>query len=1348
MSLETEIAEFVSEIYEPFLLSYSAGEDIAANSPVVARYIERVDCLAASAGSAGFKGLHDACVLFGESLRMLQGRGALLSAADRELLEEWPMRVMAHAANPLDQESVESLIACIRKFPPGSPWSDETISAIRESFLAINEPGADSLLLATSENGDGAQAESRHETRVDPEDASEGPAYRSLVDSAATHAVQMDTISAGGLPESAIIDFDFNSLTVFNEEVQESMGALFGELDDESHQGTNSSIPDALNLCADRMELIGMSAAAAGFMGLMDLCVLFQSGLRSLAERGGDLTADERQQLQEWPRLLAAFLTDPTDEKHVENILASLARMSWVPAVTEDELARLHDLLVPEQIELEQLSADHGDLLKHDLEPEWGAEATATPGIDDDLAGTGIMGEDATDADQDEIRLSEASLELVNMVRVEIEDTIPRLSEFLTIAEGPDETVTKESMANYSEFVSRFALAAESVGLTGLQQVLKHVQENVRAIAERGMGIGRYERALLEEWPLLAARYLSSLGNRGLCDSLVEYLRNPFWPEPLTGAATAPLLAQLASPNLAIEEELVQRQTEARPEDVSLELPEDVNPQLLDSLLQELPQHTAEFTESITRIVDGKADLGDVRTAQRLAHTLKGSANTVGVVGIATLTHHIEDILLAFSKHERLPGRALANVLLSAADVLEMMSEALLGQSSAPEHARDVLQQVLDWANRIDREGITEDQSCENAGPAAVAHTDGAPSSQDGRRPHDTTGSDTGGSAILRVPASLVDDLMRLAGESMILTGQLQDRLRQAKLELQSVHEQNRLFQQLAFELEQVVDVQGITRTYASGRLDDDFDALEFDQYNELHTVTRRLVEAATDSQELARGVEEHLASLDNLLVAQHRLHKENQDVVVHTRMIPVQNAVPRLQRSVRQTCRLTGKQVELQVSGSETLIDSDVLNDLLDPLMHVLRNAVDHGIESRERRIAAGKMSTGRIDLRFRREGDQIVVRCQDDGSGLDLAAIRSTAIQKGLLAPGQELSADELIRLILLPGFTTRKDITQVSGRGIGMDAVHKQILSMKGSLNIESQRGQGVTVEMRLPLTLISVHAVLIKAGEQAFAVSSRGVEQILYRGEGAVRIEDGKLAYEFDDHIYDAFDIEDLLHLPGGAPGLDGKTHPALLVRDDAGTVRAILVEEVLSTQDLVVKQLGQYVPQIVGVDGATILGDGSVVSVLDLPALLRTAGETSLAPMLEKLDTFEKETDTLCALVVDDSLSARRSLADFVRDMGYEVHTARDGLEAIEVMQSKTPDLLLVDLEMPRMNGLELASHVRASAETSSTPIIMITSRSTEKHRKQAKAAGVDVYLTKPFSEDVLLEHIRSVLAHA
>lgn len=1348
--LEAEIAEILTEIYESFLLSDSAGEDIAASSPVVARYIDRVDRLAASVGAAGLKGLHDACAHFGQFLRALRERGSLLSGADRELLEEWPMRVMACAANPLDQDAVEALATCIRKFPPVLQWSDETIAAVREALLATNAPVADLLTPMTTGKpaGGGTLADSVHAPRTVPKDIGEDPISRHQADSGTVRSAQPDDTSADDPTDFVITGLDFNSLAAFNEEAQESMTELFMELDDETRQGTRSSVQDALNLCADRMELIGLSAAAAGLMGLMDVFMLFQSGLRSLADRGRNITADERRQLHEWPPLLADFLADPTEEDHAENMLGSLFGMPWVPAMAEDELARLRDLLVPEQIALEQPPADADSSLAHRQEPGRAAEDAKTQETDDGAARFDNTEESAADAGQGEANWSEAGLELVSMVRMEIEDTASRLSELLSIAEGPDEFAATESMTNYSEFVGRIALAAESIGLTGMQQVLGQVQENVQTIAERGMGIGRYERALLEEWPLLAARYLSSLGKRSICDSLIEYLRNPFWPSPLTGEAAASLLVQLSSPNLAIEDEETQRQAEALPGDVSLELPEDVNPQLLDSLLQELPQHTAEFTESITRIVDGKADLGDVHTAQRLAHTLKGSANTVGVIGIATLTHHLEDILLAFSKHERLPGRALANVLLSAADVLEMMSEALLGLSPAPEHARDVLQQVLDWANRLDREGITEEQSSENTDPATGATTDEKKASQDKRHLHDAADADTGANAILRVPASLVDDLMRLAGESMILTGQLQDRLRQAKLELQSVHEQNRLFQQLAFELEQVVDIQGITRTYTSVRMNDDFDALEFDQYNELHTVTRRLVEAATDSQELARGVEEHLASLDNLLVSQHRLHKKSQEVVMHTRMIPVQNMVPRLQRSIRQTCRLTGKQAELQVTGSDTLIDSDVLNDLLDPLMHVLRNAIDHGIESRERREAVGKMPTGRIDLRFRREGDQIVVRCQDDGSGLDLAAIRGTALQKGLLAPGQELTDDDMARLILLPGFTTRKDITQVSGRGIGMDAVHKQILNMKGSLNIESHPGQGVTVEMRLPLTLISMHAVLIRAGRQAFAVSSRGVEQILYHGEGAMRADGDKLAYELGDSVYDALNIEAILHIPGSVPGLDGKPHPALLVRDDTGTVRAILVEEVLATQDLVVKQLGQYVPQITGVEGATVLGDGSVVSVLDLPALLRTAGETPLTPKLESLDAFETEVDTPCALVVDDSLSARRSVADFVRDIGYEVHTARDGLEAVEIMQGKTPDLLLVDLEMPRMNGLELASHVRANAKTSGIPIIMITSRSTEKHRKQAQAAGVNIYLTKPFSEDALLEHIRSLRVHA
>jgi chemosensory pili system protein ChpA (sensor histidine kinase/response regulator) len=454
------------------------------------------------------------------------------------------------------------------------------------------------------------------------------------------------------------------------------------------------------------------------------------------------------------------------------------------------------------------------------------------------------------------------------------------------------------------------------------------------------------------------------------------------------------------------------------------------------------------------------------------------------------------------------------------------------------------------------------------------------------------------------------------------------------------------------------------------------------------------------------------------------------------------------LQRSVRQTCRLVDKEAELVVRGAGTLIDSNVLNDMVDPLMHILRNAVDHGIEPPDQRQRLGKPPVGRIELSFGREGNNIAVRCQDDGAGLDLAAIRRTAVERGLLAADQPLEDDELARLILLPGFSTRSETTQTSGRGIGMDMVYSRLLDMKGSLRIQTQTGQGCLIELRLPVTLISTHGLLLRLRNQMLVLSDRGIEQILYSGAGKIQKLGKAATYQMGDEVYELTSLDTLLNLPPDHRARSRGTPPVLLVREETGNIRAVLAQEILDSRDLVVKRLGQYIPKLNGIVGATILGDGSVAPVLDLPELLRAPAASQPARTVARVAAPVTPLHRQFVLAVDDSLSARRSLAQFAQDAGFEVRTARDGLEAIEIIKGKRPDLVLVDLEMPRMNGLELTAHLRANQATHEVPVIMITSRSTEKHRREAKTMGVNVYLTKPFMEDELLGHIHTLLRPA
>ncbi len=821
-------------------------------------------------------------------------------------------------------------------------------------------------------------------------------------------------------------------------------------------------------------------------------------------------------------------------------------------------------------------------------------------------------------------------------------------------------------------------------------------------------------------------------------------MRDSRWPQPLAVEDQATLIEQLATATLVVSEpDAPARPQQAFPEDVSLAIPAEAHPELLDGLLLELPQYAAEFSAAIQRLAAGAGSLDDLQAAQRIAHTLKGAGNTVGVVGVATLTHHLEDILVALSRHEALPSRTLADVLLKAADCLEAMSEALLGQSPPPDQAQAVLQEILDWANRIDQEGLPGDDDDLPIPAAAPVSSQPPPAPRDispAAALPETAPPET---ASLRVSALLVDNLLRLVGEGIILTSQIQERFEQTIAQNRAMLAQNRLLEQLTAELEQLVDIRNVNAPLSPTGRPGDFDPLELEQYNELHTVTHRLLEATADSRELEHALSEHLTALAGMLAGQHRLQRDSQEAVLRTRMTPVQTIAPRLHRSVRQTCRLTDKQAELTLSGADTLVDSQVLNDMADPLMHILRNAVDHGIEAPEQRRQLGKNPVGRIALTIAREGNQVLLRCQDDGAGLDWAAIRRIAVERGLIGADRVLNDDELARLILLPGFSTRSAATQTSGRGVGMDVVYRQVLALKGSLRIHSQPGQGCRLELRLPVTLIATHGLLVRMRDQTLVISSRGVEQIVYSGIGQIKLLGAKRLFHLDDALYELTRLEDLLRLPP-----DSRTHcrvtpPVLLVREDNGNRRAVLVEEVLSTRDLVVKNLGPYLPRLHGIVGAAILGDGGVAPVLDLPELLREP-VTPLGGVAHPSPTPDAPSSRF-VLAVDDSLSARRALLQLVQDAGFEARGAKDGLEAVEIIDGRRPDLVLADLEMPRMNGMELTSHLRANPATRDLPVIMITSRATEKHRREAEKAGVNRYLTKPFRDDDLLGHIHHLL---
>jgi chemotaxis protein histidine kinase CheA/ActR/RegA family two-component response regulator len=1106
------------------------------------------------------------------------------------------------------------------------------------------------------------------------------------------------------------------NLLQFGLAAADAMDELWGVMsDDVTHHLDAGAAEPILNHYAEVMRSIGATAASSNLDGLQSACAAVEANVRAMVGEKRSMTQAEIEALTSWPEHLLGYVMSNGDRTAGAALVGHLSLPAW-PSPMKAEDAEILQYMLYEAAEEMEIPAGEEEIL-----PPPPAVTAAEPAAEP-VPPSGVQRVEG---------------EMLSMLGKEFARMDDQLVEDLAAVVSPQLSADdrRAALANYTELLERLAVAAEAIGLTALSAVFARLVYTLSALTEE-VRTGQYE--LLKQLPGRVTAYLDTPSDERACSALIDMLSDPEWRTPVDMDSALLWVKSLANLEIvaASEEPQVQRQTEASPEDVSLALPEDLNSELLDGLLQELPVQTAAFTAAIERLAAGQGSGKDVERAMRAAHTLKGAANTVGVRGIANLTHHVEDILSALHEAGAMPDHTLAGVLTNAGDCLEAMSEALMGLGSAPEQAQAVLQEVLDSANHIDHEGVS---AAMPAVPQEAAGQQPEKIAQQGKPEMQPSQVN-----VLRVPSPVVDELLRLAGETLISNSQIHERLRLTTQQSAGIKAQLQSFQHLVTELEQLVDVRGVGAEQEA-RVKGEMDPLEFERFSELHTVTRRLIEAANDAQQMQAQVNEQLHTLDELLQVQQRLQTESHHAVIRTRLVPVSSVASRLQRSVRQTCRLLDKQVTLEIKGDNTSIDSNVLNELIDPLMHVLRNAVDHGIEAPGVRVAQGKPAVGKIELSFAREGNSIVVRCTDDGAGLDYPAIWRIAESKGLLASDQEPSPDELARLILISGFSTREDATQVSGRGVGMDAVYNRVLDMKGTLALNSARGAGLSVELRLPATLLSAHTLVVRHRDKLIAVSSHGVEDIHFVTVDQIEQVGNLQYYRAGDAVHTLVKLENLLDLPEDRREEHRLGFPVLLTRTDNGAIKGVLVQEVLNGREVVLKNFGRYVPKIQGTVGAVILGDGSVAPVVDLVELLRTPAQYMRRRQLQAEKTAKEEGDSLTALVVDDSLSARRAASKLMQDAGYKVRTAIDGLEAVSILQGFVPSVMLVDMEMPRMNGIELTAHMRDSARTRDVPVIMITSRSTEKHRQMGRDAGVDVYLTKPFSDDVLIDHVERLV---
>jgi len=838
---------------------------------------------------------------------------------------------------------------------------------------------------------------------------------------------------------------------------------------------------------------------------------------------------------------------------------------------------------------------------------------------------------------------------------------------------------------------------------------------------------------------------------------------------------------------------------------------EDIDPELLEIFQEEAVDLLHTMEESLQRWRADNSDSEAVGTLKRALHTLKGGARMAGAMTMGNLSHVTESLMTEVES-----GRiAVSNVMLDmfdeAYDALSTMLDQI--QSGQPVTAVDDLvsrfnalikgespavaasaptpveaapapvqstpapapKPALDAAaiaaaanaaaaNRGDVANVMAQAMAAQAQAQAKQAAEQAEQDRDRRHQVDRRAQPrdddrrAASAAQIRVRTALLNDLVNYAGEASISRSRMEQQVfgfRDNLGELgRSVVRFRDQLRELEIEAEAQIMASNAERAAAEQDGNSHFDPLEFDRFTKLQQLSRSLTEGLHDLGTIHSNLSNYVGEAESVLQQQARQNTDLQEGLMRTRMVGFSTQAARLRAIVRQTAREVGKRVDLEIIGADVEIDRNVLERMIGPFEHMIRNSIDHGIEDAETRKTAGKPGTGKITLSTSQEGSEIVIRFIDDGAGLNVDRIRAKAIERGMMAEDSQMSREEIMQFILVAGFSTAHQVTQLSGRGVGMDVVHSEVKQLGGTMAVDTEAGQGTTFTVRLPLTLSITQALMIRMGDSLYAVPINTVANIIEVPVEKLKEAEmgGRSLLNFEDKVYPFMHLGDQLGMT--IPDTKGKKVPVLLVKAGSREV-AMEVEALVGTREVVIKPVSPQVSKLKGISGATILGDGRVVLILDVSGLLIAEEAIQVSHSGGRRAPAAKSTEPAAApatrrpivMVVDDSLTVRKVTSRTLQKKGIDVLTAKDGVDGLEQLRSggQRPDVMLVDIEMPRMDGYEFTTQVRADPELNLIPIIMITSRAGEKHRKRAFELGVNEYMSKPYQEDILLERIQSFL---
>lgn len=886
-----------------------------------------------------------------------------------------------------------------------------------------------------------------------------------------------------------------------------------------------------------------------------------------------------------------------------------------------------------------------------------------------------------------------------------------------------------------------------------LIQIIRLVQDNIsdriQSIREDGIDYPAPEAiAILQNIQALVSGQAVAAAESANAGVEVAEVEATSIPEPqLEESATT----EQPATDLAEAEELLEiLESPEATEDTPVERSEEDQLKSIveESFLEESEEILANAEKLLNQWFDQRSDRSLLLQLQRAAHSIKGGARMIDVEKVASIAYELETTFEQFAVYQ-FNSNAYDGLLQKT---LVWLKQAIFQRDySGFEQLHSSLKKIayVDVTAQLPERLAKTDN--------LVVSTDFGFVEGDGTEPPQmmgewaNSGTSDSNNEMIRISADLVEKMIDLSGENSINRsriemdlGQLGNTLNEMELAIKRLADQLR---RMEGELEsQIIAKHGSENSrYA------DFDPLEMDQYSSLNQLSKSLAESASDLVDFKSTLADKIRETEGLLLQQSRIQAEIQESLMRTRLVPFDRMLPRLQRIVRQTSTTLNRPAELIVQNTEGELDRNILERLVTPFEHMLRNAIDHGLEDTADRIALNKPEVGSIVLNISRQGTDVIVSFSDDGKGIDAEKIREKALSLDLIKADQVIDQEEILQFIFHPGFSTAKAVTQISGRGVGLDVVQSEIKSLGGHVSVSSELGKGTVFTIRVPTTVAVSDALMVKVGDQQYAISLAQIDRI-------VRIAPTTLESYFNSKD-DYFKIDGanyklryLSEFVGNQPiprlNNVGHSLPVLLIKGNSGQTIALLVDQLVGSRaQIVVKPIGQQFANVGVVAGATILGDGQVCLILDGQNVARQIQATQRVKQLnDQRDGSRNSNARRLVMIVDDSVTVRKVTSRLLERQGYDIVTAKDGVDAIEQLENVRPDLMLLDIEMPRMDGFEVTNLVRHHDIHRDLPIIMITSRTGEKHRERAFSLGVTHYMGKPFQEAELLANIQQLIA--